>query len=218
MSRPDNASRISAVGSLAERAYQQVRSDLLHDLSLKPLLVIFNTRGDLEQALADGGVMRLDLLPGDGPRILLWYDDPSLPGTLVHEVTHAFIFDIIPPSGREDLPIWIHEGLADHERGDWREPDLALLRDMVRANAVPTMTAAFSGDRRLHRILGHATFDFIVSRVGKDGVRRFLAALRNDPTSNLVGVYRTAFGPAFDDFNRGFEQYLRTRFPEQPQA
>jgi len=89
---------------------------------------------------------------------------------------------------------------------------------MVRANAVPTMTAAFSGDRRLHRVLGHATFDFIVSRVGKDGLRRFLAALRNDPTSNLVGVYRTALGPAFDDFNRGFEQYLRTRFPEQPQA
>jgi hypothetical protein len=52
----------------------------------------------------------------------------------------------------------------------------------------------------------------IASRWDRDGVRRFLAALRQSSSGDFQNVYRTAFGLAPDEFDRAFDDYLQARF------
>jgi hypothetical protein len=44
-------------------------------------------------------------------------------GLVTHELTHVFLFDIIPRASAS-LP-WLSEGVAEYERGAWNNADLA---------------------------------------------------------------------------------------------
>jgi beta-lactamase regulating signal transducer with metallopeptidase domain len=216
---PELASEVERIGREAEAAYSQLKLDLRHELAFKPRIVLFATRLEMERALAAG------IIPGgveqlfQGHLMLVMSLDKSparLRGDLVHEITHVFGFDILPSSRRDDVPAWVPEGLAEHERGEWDASDAALLGDLIRSGGVPRISTVgvegVPGNPRLNQILGHAAFDFIVSRAGKDGLRRFLMAVRQAPAGGLVGVYTATFGTTPDDFDRGFEEYLRGRF------
>jgi len=209
---PELAPHLQRIRGLAERAYQQVSSDLQHELSLRPLLVLFGTRGELQQAIASGTV------PGNREHILLPLDAPGArtDGDLVHELTHVFAFDIVPSSARTDIPRWMHEGLAELERGEWSESDLAMLRERLRINTLPRLgslqVGASPDAAELYRIFGHAALDFLVARAGQDGLKRFLLSVRTS-VANPTSVYLAAIGASADDFDQRFDEYLRARFP-----
>ena len=133
--------------------------------------------------------------------ILLAVDQPADQwlGAITHELAHVFGFDILPS---KSIAPWIREGLAHNERGTWDPNDLVLLRDAVRSNAVPAMSMLQADDGRAPRLvsaLGHAAFDFVESRSGKDGVRQCLFALRKsadsggDPFQAGLQLDRNAF-------------------------
>jgi hypothetical protein len=214
-STPELDSYIERVGREAERAYQQISADLRHDLAFSPSLVLFTTRADLDQGLTSGTLPRS---PDPRTRILLSFDGQSgrLHSDLVHEITHCFEFDIVPSSILNRAPLWITEGLAQFERGEWDAGDRAVLSDLVRTNTVLRVSqvtpSSFPGDARLNYTLGQAAFEFIASRWDQDGVRRFLAALRQNSSGDFVNVYRTALGITPDDFDRAFNDYLYARF------
>lgn len=137
------AQRVEAVKAEAERAYRRVSRDLQHELSLRPLLVLFATRSELERALASGTV------PGNREHLLVPLDTPPAQagGDLAHELAHVFAFDIVPSSARDDLPPWIHEGLADFVRGEWSPSDMAALGEALRTSLLPTLGDGFSTRR-----------------------------------------------------------------------
>jgi hypothetical protein len=146
-------------------------------------------------------------------RILLAVDRQAdeWSGLITHEVAHVFGYDILP--GRT-TPRWISEGLAEYERGAWDPSDLAVLRNAVRANAVPKMTHPQTDESsrdRLLSALGHAAFEFIESRWGKSGVRQFLFSLRQAGGSG-GDPYEGAFRLRPHEFDEVFEAYLRQRF------
>jgi beta-lactamase regulating signal transducer with metallopeptidase domain len=206
------AGDVERVGREAEAAYAQLRLDLRHEPAFQVPLVLFPTRADMERAVAAGfsiGGTQHVFLPVDTP--------PSrLRGELVHEVTHVFALDIIPVTGRTDLPPWIHEGLADFERGEWEPADAAALQKMVRTGAFPRLSdiAGTSADSHLSRIVGHAAFDYIVARAGKDGMRRFLMAVRQAPVGGVDSAYQLTFGTSAAEFDRSVEEFVRARFQQ----
>jgi hypothetical protein len=210
---PELDVQIGRIGRQAERAYQQVSSDLRHDLSLRPLLVLFGTRAELERAVTSGTV------PGNREHILLPLDAPAarVDGDLVHELAHVFAFDIVPSLDRREVPRWIQEGLAEFERGDWDASELAVLRQMLRMNTLPRLSGLRAGslpaEPRINHILGHAAVDYLVSRAGRGTLKRFLLSLRESSVANPTDVYIAALGLSVDDFDRGFDEYLRARFP-----
>ena len=211
---PELAPQVERMRAQAEDAYQQVSSDLQHALSLRPMLVLFSTRGDLERALASGTV------PPHHEHILLSLDPPArIAGDFVHELAHVFAFDIVPSSTRTDFPRWMNEGLAEFERGEWAEEDHAVVREMLRTNRLPRLNdltvGASAEQARLLKILGHAAFDFLVSRAGQGSVRQVLLSLR-ESVDNPTDKYVTAIGLSADDFDRRFGEYLKARFPVQP--
>ena len=190
---PELEQHLERVAGYAESAYQQVSSDLRHELAFQIPLVLFKTHSEFEQQ---------NVIPADMPegvaafaeplrnRMVLPIDEPpdELYRLITHELTHIFEFDIIPRGMlSSDVPLWVDEGLADHLAGVWNPLDLMMVRDAAVSDIVPKMTEpdeffGFSSPRLPYN-LGHAAFEFIEAREGKEGIRQFLLALR----TNILG-------------------------------
>jgi beta-lactamase regulating signal transducer with metallopeptidase domain len=194
----------------AQRAYRRLSSDLRHDLSTRPNLVLFATSAERDRAGENTAV------PGTGPRILLALDRPDdrFQADVVHEITHAFEFDILPAGVPNGGPSWIWEGLAEHEGELWAAGDDDLLRGLIRMDRVPALSAfENTTERRLPYAVGHAAFDFIRARWGLDGIRSMFFSMRQRQATDRGVLYSAAFGVSAEAFDQAFEQYLRDRFP-----
>jgi hypothetical protein len=218
---PEIEKHIERVTSYAESAYQQVSADLKHDLAFKVPLVLYKTESEFQQQNIDPGELPEGVLAFAEPyrdRMVLPIDEPSdaLYRLITHELTHIFEFDIIPRTLlRRNLPLWVDEGLSDYETGYWNPFDLMTVRDAAIADIIPSMSD-FQGvqfaDGRLPYNLGHAAFEFIESKWGKEGLRQFLFALRKSVIGGGDSAYEEAFKLKPDEFDEQFEKYLKDRF------
>ena len=218
---PEIESHLERVTSYAESAYQQVSSDLKHDLAFKVPLVLFKTQSEFQQQNIEASELPEGVLAFAEPyrdRMVLPIDEPSdaLYRLITHELTHIFEFDIIPRSLlRRGLPLWVDEGLSDHMTGYWNAFDLMTVRDAAISDNIPPMSdfqgAAFV-DGRLPYNLGHAAFEFIESRWGKEGLRQFLFALRKNVIGGGESAYEEAFRLKAEEFDEQFDKYLKDRF------
>ena len=205
----------------AERAYDQIGADLTHDLPERVSLVVFRTRSEFEQS---------NIVPGGNPdrigsfadpvrrRIVFPIDEPpdQLHRTMLHELAHQFAFDIIPRTSVSEIPLWVDEGLADYMSRSWRPLDLMAVRDAALSDIVPRMSefvdrGGFANARVAYN-LGHAAFEFIEGRWGKQGVRQFLFSFRDMVADAGSDVYENAFDMSPAEFDDAFESYIRDRF------
>ena len=141
-------------------------------------------------------------------------------GLITHEMTHAFAFDLIPRGigfglSQRAIPLWVDEGLADYFRGAWDPLDLMMIRDAALTDKVPRLSRAefeaFSG--RLVYNMGHACFEFIEARYGKEGIRQFLYTMRK----GILGggpeeLFKQAFRTTPEEFDAAFDKWLKERF------
>src|SRR5262245_8582515 len=218
---PEIEQHLKRVVSYAESAYQAVSSDLKHDLAFKVPLMLYKTQSEFQQQNVEPSELPEGVLAFAEPyrdRMVLPIDEPSdaLYRLITHELTHIFEFDIIPRSLlRRGLPLWVDEGLSDYMTGYWNAFDLMTVRDAAIADIVPAMSdfqgAAFI-DGRLPYNLGHACFEFIESRWGKEGLRQFLFALRKAVIGGGESAYEEAFRLKPEEFDDQFDKYLKDRF------
>src|SRR4026209_2781902 len=218
---PEIETQIERMTSYAESAYQQVSSDLKHDLAFKVPLVLYKTGSEFQQQNIEPGELPEGVLAFAEPyrdRMVLPIDEPSdaLYRLITHELTHIFEFDIIPRSLlHRQLPLWVDEGLADYMTGYWQPFDLMTVRDAAIADIVPHMSD-FEGvqfaDGRLPYNLGHAAFEFIEAKWGKEDLRQFLFALRKNVIGGGDSAYEEAFRLKPEEFDEQFGKYLKDRF------
>ena len=219
---PELEQHLERVASYAESAYAQISADLKHDLAERVPLVVFKTHSEFEQQ---------NIIPADIPegiaafaepqrdRMVLPIDEPpdQLYRLIAHELTHIFEFDIIPRSViRQDVPLWVDEGLADYMAGVWRPLDLMMIRDAAVADNVPKMSefeeyGGFANPRLVYN-LGHAAFEFTEARWGKEGIRQYLFALRKNVIGGGGDAYEDALSLSAEDFDREFDKYLKDLF------
>ena len=219
---PESEPHLERLAGYAESAYQQISSELKHDLAIKIPLVLYKTHSEFEQT---------NIYPSEIPegvaafaepqrnRMVLPLDEPPdrLYGLIVHELTHIFEFDIIPRSLiRSTVPLWVDEGLADYMRGAWTPLDLMTVRDAAVADIIPEMSKleAYGGftNPRLIYNLGHTAFEFIESKWGKEGIRQFMFALRKNVIGGSEDAYEEAFRVSPQEFDEQFNNYLKERF------
>ena len=74
---------------------------------------------------------------------------------------------------------------------------------------IPALEHLAAADRHW----GHAIFDFVATEYGAQGIRRYLATLRDGQTSQIAAI-RTAFGVPANEFNLAFRKYVRMRFSD----
>jgi hypothetical protein len=219
---PELERHLERIAGYAESAYQQVSSDLHHDLPARVPLILFKTHSEFEQQNVIPGAAQEGVGAFAEPyrdRMLLPIDDPPdrLYGLIVHELTHIFEFSIIPQGLiRQSVPLWVNEGLSDYERGAWTPLDLMQVRDAAVADVVPAMSElegyGNTNNPRLIYNLGHAVFEFIEARQGKEGIRAFLFALRKSVIGGGDDAYEEALRMTPEEFDQAFERYLKDRF------
>ncbi|HSL23574.1 MAG TPA: hypothetical protein VK886_18735 [Vicinamibacterales bacterium] len=217
---PELEQHLERVAAYAESAYQQVSADLKHDLAFKVPLVIYKTSSEFQQQNVIAEELPEGVLAFAEPqrdRMVLPIDEPpdQLYRIITHELTHVFEFDIIPRSlVRRGLPLWVDEGLANYEAGYWHPLDLMQVRDAAIADIIPKMSEFESQplSGRLPYSLGHACFEFIESKWGKEGLRQFLFALRKSVIGGGENAYEEAFRLKPEEFDDQFDKYLKDRF------
>ena len=127
---PEMEQHLTRIAGYAESAYQQISADLKHDLPFKVQLILFKTHSEFEQENIDPSAGQEGVGAFAEPvrqRMVMPIDAPpdQLYGLIVHELTHQFQFDIIPQSlVRRSYPLWVGEGGAEIERGQWTPFDL----------------------------------------------------------------------------------------------
>jgi hypothetical protein len=221
---PEFEPHLARLASYAESAYQKVSSTLKHEISRPIPLVLYKTHSEFEQTNLDPGFIPEGVAAFAEPvrgRMVLPIDEPpdQLQGLITHELTHIFEFDIIPRGlVSRAVPLWLDEGLADYMRGLWEPLDLMAVRDAAVNDQIPRMSrfnagyADLSNPRLLYN-LGHAAFEFIEARFGKEGIRQFLYTFRK----NVVGggvedIYQQAFRLKPEEFDEAFDKWLKERF------
>lgn len=219
---PEIEPHLERIAGYAESAYQHVSSELKHDLSMKLPLILFSTASEFWQqnvvpgaaqegvgAFAEPGRYRM-VMPIDEPPDLLYR-------LIVHELTHQFQFDIIPTGLiRRNMPLWTMEGMSDYMTGYWRPLDIMTVRDAAVSDIVPKMSemedyGGFSNPRLIYN-LGHAAFEFMESKWGKEGVRAYVFALRRSVIGGSDDAYQEAFQVTPEEWDQQFDRYLKERF------
>src|SRR6185312_3091715 len=118
---------------------------------------------------------------------------------------------------RQSVPLWINEGGAEFERGQWDPIDLMMIRDAAVADLVPKMTKTdgygnTNNPRLVPYDLGHSVYEFIEAKFGKEGVRQFIFSLRKSVIGGGEDAYEEALKMKKDEFDQAFERYLKDRF------
>ena len=219
---PEIEQHLERVAGYAESAYQHISSELKYDLAFKIQLILFKTSAEFQQQNVIPGAAQEGVGAFAEPtryRIVMPLDDPPdlLYRLIVHELTHQFEFDIIPTSLiRRNIPLWVNEGLSDYMTGIWRPIDLMTVRDAAVADIVPKMSELEGytnvGSVRMIYNLGHAVFEFIESRWGKEGIRQFLFSLRKSVIGGGEDAYMEALRLSPEEFDQEFDKYLKDRF------
>ncbi len=219
---PEIEQHLERVAGYAESAYQQISSELKYDLAFKIPLILFKTSSEFQQQNVIPGAAQEGVGAFAEPmryRIVMPLDEPPdlLYRLILHELTHQFEFDIIPTSLiRRSVPLWVNEGLSDYMTGIWRPIDLMTVRDAAVADIVPKMSTlegyTTTGSVRMIYNLGHAVFEFIESRWGKEGIRQYLFSLRKSVIGGGEDAYMEAFKLTPEEFDQEFDKYLKDRF------
>ena len=220
---PEFEQHLARVVSYAESAYQKVSSDLKHEISSPIPLILYKTHSEFEQTNLFPAILPEGVLAFAEPtrgRMVLPIDlsPDELQGLITHELTHVFEFDLIPRNMvQRSVPLWVDEGLADYMRGTWDPIDLMSVRDAAVTEQIPRISrfeeyGGFANPRLVYN-LGHAAFEFIEARFGKEGIRQFLYTFRK----NIVGggmdeIYQQAFRMKPEEFDEAFEKWLKERF------
>jgi len=220
---PEFEQHLARLTSYAESAYQKIASELKHEMSSPIPLVLYKTHSEFEQTnlypdfIPEGALAFTEPMRG---LMVVPIDEPPdmLQGLITHELTHAFEFDMIPRGMiQRTIPLWVDEGLAEYMRGMWDALDTAMLRDAAVTDRVPKLTRSEQDPElssgRVPYNFGHAAFEFIEARFGKEGIRQFLYTLRK----NIVGggvedVFQQAFRMKPEEFDQAYEKWLKERF------
>jgi len=220
---PEIQPHLERMAGYAESAYQHISTELKYDLGPeKVALILFQTSSEFQQQNVIPGAAQEGVGAFAEPtrkRILMPMDEPPdlLYRLIVHELTHQFEFEIIPTSlMRRNVPLWVNEGLSDYMTGFWRPLDLMSVRDAAVTDIVPKMSkldeyGGFSSPRMIYN-LGHAVFEFMEFKWGKEGLRQYLFALRKSVIGGGENAYQEAFKIEPEDFDQQFEKYLKDRF------
>ncbi len=219
---PEIEQHLERIAGYAESAYQHVSSELKHDLAFRVPLILFTTSAEFWQQNVIPGAAQEGVGAFAEPsrsRIVMPIDEPSdlLYRLITHELTHVFQFDIIPTGLiRRNMPLWTMEGMSDYMTGYWRPLDLMTVRDAAVSDIIPKMSemqdyGGFSNPRLIYN-LGHAAFEFMEARWGKEGVRQYVFALRRSVIGGSDDAFQEAFQLSAAEWDSQFDRYMKERF------
>jgi Tol biopolymer transport system component len=212
--------------SYSESAYQKISRDIKHELSAAVPLIYYKTLTDFQQTnlynVPEGVLGAAEPLLY---RIALHGDMPSddLQDLIEHELTHIFEYDLLwgSPGGViyaiSQPPQWVMEGFSEYTTGNWTSWSSLIIRDAVLNDRIPEMSPGghlytqYPSARDPAYDFGHAIYEFIEHKYGKNGVREFWHSMKSSSFFRSVDPIKKAFGLEAREFNHEFKKYIRQK-------
>jgi Tol biopolymer transport system component len=207
--------------SMAESAYDQLSRGFNFQIKDPVPLIYYATHSAFEQnniilnfipegvgAFASPARFRM-VLPIDLP-------DPELYELILHELTHIFQYHMLFQGSLAKAvattpPTWFMEGMASYMAKDESARDRMFLRDAVVNDNIPSVTQSNFGGFFAYRF-GHAVFDFIEERWGREGFLDFLYETRNTIGSRVDRAVERTFKLEPEEFDLEFRRWLRKKY------
>ncbi len=214
---------LEKVASYAESAYDRLSREFNFQIKDPVPLIFYATHSAFEQ-----NNVILNFIPeGVGAfasparfRMVLPVDlaDSELLELILHELTHIFQYKILfqgrlAEAAATSPPTWFMEGMASYMAKDESSRDKMFLRDAVVNDQIPSVGTDFGGFFAYR--FGHAVFDFIEDRWGKDGFLDFVYEARNALGSRVDRAIKRTFKLEVEDFDAEFRRWLRKKYLAQ---
>ncbi len=214
---------LEKVASFAESAYDRLSREFNFQIKEPVPLIFYANHSAFEQ-----NNIILNFIPeGVGAfasparfRMVLPVDlaDSELMELILHELTHIFQYKILfqgrlAEAAATSPPTWFMEGMASYMAKDESSRDKMFLRDSVVNDRIPSVGTDFGGFFAYR--FGHAVFDFIEERWGKDGFLDFVYEVRNALGSRVDRAIKRTFKMEVEDFDAEFRRWLRKKYLAQ---
>lgn len=223
----DDTRELKIIAELAESSYKTISEDIKHQLSTSVPLLYYRTSTEFYQTnlfqLPEGvlGVAEPLLY-----RIAIQGDMSidEIHDLIEHELSHVFEYDLLwgSPGGvlyaLSAPPGWIFEGYCEYNTRTWAPWSAMIVRDAALNDRIPELVGGghLSSRYPLPRTpdydFGHAIFDFIEHKYGKNGIRDFWHSMKNTPLIGNQNPIKRAFKQPVKEFNYEFKKYLRAKF------
>ncbi len=220
---------LQTVAQLAESAYAQISDKIKHQLSAKVPLLYYKTTTDFQQSnlfrppegalgVSEPLLFRV-AIQGDMP-ILDLYD------LMLHELSHIFQYDLLwgSPGGVvyavSQPPLWVFEGFSEYSTERWSPWSELIVRDAVLNDRIPELNRAGMMFSQYPLIrdpaydFGHAMYDFIEDKFGKNGVRNFWQNMKNSPLVGRMDPVMQSFAMDNRTFSHEFKKHLREKYQD----
>jgi WD40 repeat protein len=216
--------QLQKVVSFAESAYDKLSREFNFQIKDPVPLIYFATHSAFEQnnvllnfipegvgAFASPARFRM-VLPIDVP-------DPELFQLISHELTHIFQYHMLfqgslAKAVASGPPTWFMEGMASYMAKDESQRDRMYLRDAVVNDRIPSVARGEVEGFFAYRF-GHAVFDFIEERWGREGFLDFIYEVRNTIGSRVDRAIKRTFKIEPEDFDIEFRRWLRKKYLPQ---
>ena len=222
----DNMKNLKMIADLSESAYKSISEDIKHQLSASIPLLYYTTSTDFYQT--NLGQIPEGVLGMAEPllyRVAIQGDMSvdEIHDLIEHEVSHVFEYDLLwgSPGGvlyaLSAPPGWIFEGFCEYNTQNWAPWSALIVRDAALSDRIPELVGGghlysrYPLPRPPDYDFGHALFDFIEYKYGKNGVRDFWHSLKNAPLIGNQNPIKRAFDQPVKEFNYEFKKYLRAK-------
>ena len=125
----------------------------------------------------------------------------------IHELTHFFIFK----KAQNDLPLWMHEGIANYEAGMFGTKSIHHMAEIWETKGIPTLSMLSSLDSDVFCEIGGYAFsytliEFVVQRWNFETLLKLIQ--RFDRFEEILGVTKESFESEWKEFVT--DRYLST--------
>ena len=214
------AQLLEKLASFAESAYDELSRTFDYQIQDPTPLIAYETHSAFLQnniilngipegvgAFATSNRFRM-VLPLDLP-------DPQLMALIKHELTHIFQYHILSRGKlgaglRGQPPQWFMEGMASYFGDDEGPGDRKWMVDAVVNDNIPSVQA-LGGGFFAYRF-GHAVFDYIEERWGKEAVLDLIYEFRNTLGSRIGKAIERTFRMDVEDFDAEFRRWARKKY------
>lgn len=219
----DSLARFAA--QAAEVGYKKISEDFNYELSKKVPVIIYNSPNDFEQTnvIPDlieesvGGFTEIFknrvVIPFSGS-----YED--LRHVVVHELTHAFQFELLYGGGigsmlakpyQIQFPLWLAEGLAEFESKEWDTMVDMVMRDLtISEKIIPIHRLDEYGGSYLVYVEGESLMRFIEERYGRKKIGELLHQVKFQ--RSMDDALRSTIGIDLMELSKRWEQWVKKRY------
>ncbi|MBI5232752.1 MAG: hypothetical protein HY880_00185 [Deltaproteobacteria bacterium] len=206
----EHTSTAELIAILLEEAYMKVGMDLgFHPID-RIAVVLYAEKSfyDITRtpswagALYDGNIK----LPSGG----ITERTKTLEAVLFHEYTHAIVHRL----SNGNSPMWLNEGIAQHEEGKGGEEAKDLLRNMAAGGGLPALSSFERSFMRLSEedaylayIVSLSATDYLIREFGIFSVKNIFDALGKG--AGLDSAFLSAINLSYVDFEENWHRWLK---------